>query len=354
MMSAFHKCKRVGIIILSCLTIISSMAGCGQIPPSQASQTTEIPSYSLSAEGFGTILSITLYGKDETMLSNWILEAFDEIERLEHIFSAKLPDSELSKVNEQAFEKPVEVSAELFFLFEIGLSYGEKTDGALDISIGQLVDLWGVGTDHEKVPTSDELEEYIGMEGFRSILLNKENQTVSYTDSRLKVDFGAIAKGYAADQVKNLLLSKSSDICGILNFGGNIMTLNSKIDGSNWVVGITDPKDPSNACASIDVCDLCVVTSGNYERYFEQGGVRYHHILDPHTATPSNSGIISSTIIGTSSTDCDALSTSCYVLGVEKALSLIESMDGYEAVFITDEGNYYFTKGIDSLAFQYL
>jgi thiamine biosynthesis lipoprotein len=142
------------------------------------------------------------------------------------------------------------------------------------------------------------------------------------------------------------------NVYGILDFGGNIMTIGTKADGSLWNIGITNPLDTTEVYAAVSVNDKCVVTSGNYERYFIEDGVRYHHILNPFTGYPAESGIISSTIIGDNSTQCDALSTACYIMGVDKALELIEKTDGVEAVFIDNDGEVHTSSGIEKYSFR--
>lgn len=307
---------------------------------------------SLTEEHFGTVMTITLYGEEEETLRKFIENSFAECERLEQIFSAKLENSELSELNRTALNQAVSVSEELFEVFEKALYYNRCSQGSLDISIGQLIRLWGIGTDGQRVPDDAELQELAGKNGCQYIILDQTEKTVTYTDACVEVDLGAIAKGYAADVIKAYLMQQNPQIFGILNFGGNIMTIGEKADGSAWNIGITNPFSPSEVYASISVKDQCVVTSGNYERYFIVGEKRYHHILDPQTGYPAEQGIISATVIGDSSADCDALSTACYILGVEKALALIETMDGVEAVLIDEAGDFHCSSGMSQYQLQ--
>ncbi len=307
--------------------------------------------YSLTEEHFGTILTITLYGSDEERLKKVTEKSFDECERLENIFSAKLSDSELSMLNRNAADKPMKVSDELMYLIKEALSYNRLSEGALDISIGGLINLWGIGSEKQRVPDIEELTPYINGDRCGSIIINEENSTVFYSSDLVNIDLGAVAKGYAADSIKEYICDSMETPCGILDFGGNIMTIGQKTDGSSWNIGITNPNNPSQVYGVVSVKDMCVVTSGNYERYFIENGVRYHHILNPFTGYPADAGIISATIIGSNSMECDALSTACYILGVDKSLELIDGMEGVEAVFIDNDGNAHTSKGMSKYNF---
>lgn len=315
------------------------------------SEKSEDVKYSLTEEHFGTILTITLYGNDEEKLKEITEKSFDECERLEGIFSAKLSDSELSMLNINAAKEPVKVSDELMYLIKEALSYNKLSEGALDVSIGELINLWGIGSENQRVPDIEELKPYISADGCSSIIIDEENNTVFYNTDLVRIDLGAIAKGYAADCIKKYICDNMEDPYGILDFGGNIMTIGQKADGTSWNIGITNPKLPSQIYGVVSVKDMCVVTSGNYERYFIENGVRYHHILDPFTGYPADTGIISSTIIGNDSMECDALSTACYILGVDKSLKLIDGIEGVEAVFIDNDGNAHTSKGMSKYNF---
>lgn len=328
--------------ILTCILIFAVLTGCRQ----------NITRASLTGEYFGTVLTITLYGTNEKELNQIIEEVFVECSRMEQIFSAKRSDSELSQINQKAYQEEVEVSKELGTVLSEAFYYNEISQGALDVSVGKLINLWGIGTEQQRIPESDELQQYAGMDGCKYIEWNEKNGTLHYTDERIQIDLGAIAKGYAAGRVKQYILEQNSNIYGIIDFGGNIVTIGEKEDGSSWNVGITNPFHPGEVYASLSVKDKCIVTSGNYERYFERDGIRYHHILDPLTGYPAKSGVISATIIGADSVQCDALSTASFIMGVEDALRFIDEIDGVEAVFIDEAGNDYCTSGISAYNYK--
>lgn len=305
-----------------------------------------------TGEYFGTIITITLYGDGEEQLNAIMAEAFQECGRLENIFSAKIDTSELSVMNREASKQPVKVSDELFQVLSQSIACNEKTNGAFDVSIGKLIDLWGIGTENQRIPPEAEIAPFVGARGCEDILFDEENHTVCYASDMVKVDLGAIAKGYAADKVKEYLMSQPQVKAALLYFGGNIMTVGEKMDGSSWNIGITDPERPGQVCAAVSVKDKCVVTSGNYERYFEADGRRYHHILDPSTGYPASRGLVSTTVIGGNSAECDALSTACYILGKDKALELIESIEGVECVLIDESGVFHCSSGMEQYNFR--
>lgn len=182
--------------------------------------------------------------------------------------------------------------------------------------------------------------------------LDEEKRTIRFLNPNIQLDFGATAKGFAADEIKNMLVEEYGITCGIINLGGNIITIGAKYDGQPWGIGITDPNDTTRAVSTEYLTNATAVTSGNYERYFIEDGVRYHHILDPKTGYSANNGLISTTIITENSMLADALSTATYVMGLEKAYAYIESLDDVEAIFITDDGTVVKTSGITDDTFE--
>ena len=204
----------------------------------------------------------------------------------------------------------------------------------------------GIGTAGARVPTEEEIEKALSLVDYRKLVLNPEDNSAKLLQEGMKLDLGAIAKGYAADEVGKLL--KEEDIeSAYINLGGNVLLVGGKPDGSPWKIGVQDPRlNRGNVMASIELIDKTIVTSGNYERYFEEDGVIYHHILDPDSGYPANSNVISVSIICDSSLDADALSTSIFILGLEKGLELINQLEGFEAIFITDNLGVVLTEGL--------
>ena len=218
-------------------------------------------------EVLGTIITVKVYtDKGDAPLE----AAFERAKELEMLLSANNADSELSQMNQKAYSEEVKVSDELFFVVKKGIYYGELTNGAIDISIGKLIDLWGIGTELARVPKETELAPYIGQNGYKNIELNKEKRTIHFLDKNVQVNLGAIAKGYIADEMKKVLVEEYGVQHAMLSLGGNIIVIGDKADGSKWNVGIADPLDPQSVKASLSITDKTIVTSGNYERYFEQ------------------------------------------------------------------------------------
>lgn len=323
-----------------CLFIITLclLSGC-QEKVNTASQTKEV---------LGTIITGTIYGTmGEGKLEDALDAAFSRAVELENIFSAKASDSELSKVNATAYNTPIKISDELYMVLERSLYYAELSDGAFDPTLGKLIKLWGIGTEEAAVPDAENLNNYVNRHNYKNVILNEKNKTVAFANDEFSLDLGAIAKGYVADEMKRILIEEYKIESALLNLGGNVITIGSKTDDSPWNIGIANPEEPASAIASIEITNQTVVTSGNYERYFEADGIRYHHILDGSTGYPADNGLISSTIITDRSIDADALSTATYVLGLENSIALIQSLDNVEAIFITDEGEILTTPGIE-------
>lgn len=241
----------------------------------------------------------------------------------------------------------------MFFLAKRADYFSRLSQGAFDYTIGNLIDLWGIGTERAHVPNSFEVEPFTMFHDYENVLLDAKKHTIKFKTDTVMLNFGAIAKGYIADEMKSEIL-KYGVKNALLNLGGNVMTVGKKPDGSLWKIAVTNPFNVTDNIVSIEVADCSVVTSGNYEKYFEKDGIRYHHILNPSTGFPSNSGLVSTTIISQASVDCDALSTATFVLGLEKSLELIENLNGVEAIFISENGDITYTSGISKYHFKEL
>lgn len=345
--SKYYKKSILSIILI--LTIIT-LSGCDLADLAGSKETKTVSGTEIH---FDTVMSITLYGEDEKALNKALEDSFHKIESLEEIFSAQLDSSELSVINRGIASGKTEfnISNELRDVIECAIRVGNSSNGALDITIGNLINLWGIGTDHEKVPTDEEIETALENTGLEYIGLDADKDILSVKSSNVQLNVGAVAKGYAADVVKNLILEENPGISGILDFGGNIITIGSKTDGSKWKVGIKDPIDTNAVYGGVSIDDLSVVTSGNYERYFTVDNIRYHHILNPASGYPADNGIISATIIGKSSMVCDAYSTACFCLGINDAIKLVNSNDEIECILIDNEGNVHLSDNMSKYNF---
>lgn len=280
----------------------------------------------------GTVCIITLYNGESQELYD---EAFALIEEEDRLMSLQKDMSDLARINSAAGSGPVEVSEDTVSVLKSAIAYAEMTEGAFDPTIAPLVELWGIGMDNSGfVPETEQIDTAKRLTDFSKVLIKNSNE-VFLEDQGMKIDLGGIAKGYIADKVKDLLVSRGVKR-GIINLGGNIVVLGSKPESKPWKIGIQDPFDSrGNHIGIAAVVDKTVVTSGIYERFFVSEGKRYHHILDPETGFPVENDLASVTIISDISIDADALSTSLFVLGVQEGMALIESIGGSEAVFVT-------------------
>ncbi len=316
----------------------------------------------VSASGFyfDTIITITLYGTDD---ETYIDECFCLASQYEQLFSNTVEDSEISQINKNAGTGSyTTVSDETLALVLAGIDYGKLSDGAFDITIGKLSDLWNFSeiaanldtedneADSSVLPSPKEIESLLSHIGYENILI--EGNRILLTDSEAEIDLGGIAKGYIADRMKEYLNAQGCS-CGYINLGGNVLTLGGKPDGSSYSIGIQMPFGESGEILGVvTVPDQSVVTSGVYERYYRVDGQLYHHILDVNTGYPCDSGLYEVTIISDSSMDGDALSTVCFILGLENGLQLIESLNETEAIFVTSGYEIYTTSGIgDTIGF---
>lgn len=255
---------------------------------------------------------------------------------LEKLFSRTQEGSDVWRIN-HSDGNPVEVSAETADLLEKALSYCRLSDGAFDITIAPVLTLWNFDADQKTgtVPDESDLIDALSHVGYKNIQL--DGTTVTLLDPDTSIDLGGIAKGYIADLLKEDLVS-AGYTSGIIDLGGNILTIGSKPHGQDFCIGVRTPKpDATQPLTTISCRNASVVTSGTYERYFIENGKRYHHILSPFDGHPVENGLASVTIFSEHSVDGDALSTACFVLGPEKGMALIESLDGIEALFVTDD-----------------
>jgi thiamine biosynthesis lipoprotein len=291
----------------------------------------------------GTIIHLKVYGSNA---KNATEKALQRISDIENKMSVNIETSEITKINAKAGISEEKLSTDTYSVIEKSVQYSKLTQGALDATIEPIVKLWGIGTDKERIPSQNEIDEKLKLVDYNDIILDSKNSTVKLRRIGQAIDLGAIAKGYTADEVKKVLISNKIS-SALINLGGNVYAIGNKTDGTSWNIGVQNPLDTRGQyIGTISVTDKSIVTSGNYERYFIKDGKRYHHIFDSKTGYPSESGIISTTIISDNSIDGDALSTSTYILGLTKGLKLVESIKGVDAIFITADKKVYITNGI--------
>lgn len=270
-----------------------------------------------------------------------ISEAQNRITALEHMWSVTYEGSDIYAVN-HAEGQAVEVSDETAELIEYALSMAEQTDGALDPTIYPILTAWGFTTEQNRIPSESEISGLLSFVGYENVQRNGNSVQI---DHGMMLDLGAVGKGYAGDIAADIL-RKNGITSALLNIGGNIQTIGGKPDGADWRLGIKDPTGMGNV-GILQVSDLAVVTSGNYERYFTgDDGTKYGHIIDPATGYPVNNGLLSVSIIAKEGKMCDALSTALFVMGLEKACEYWLENSNFDMIVITDNGEIYLSEGI--------
>lgn len=295
-----------------------------------------------------TVMTFQTYGK---AAEDALVDASAEVRRLDALLSRTDPESAVSRVN-SAGGAPVEAGAELSELLETAAEYSRMSGGAFDITLAPVSSAWGFTTDSYRVPSRAELDALLAHVGMEHVHVSGDTVTL---DGGTQIDLGAIAKGYAADRVLDLYREAGLER-GWAALGGNVAALGCRPDGEPWEIGIQDPSRPDDGNAYAGLLyleDACAVTSGSYQRYFEQDGRRYHHILDPATGAPADSGLLSVTVVADaeagSGAMCDALSTALFVMGEEKALDFWRSGPyDFQMILVTEDGRVVVTGGIEA------
>ena len=295
------------------------------------------PDEPISATAFklNTVVTVNIYDSADKKLLDEVMELCDQYEKL---FSRTLSSSEIFQLNNQTLKQEngaFILSSETTELISKGLYYGSLSDGAFDIAIAPISSLWDFTSEEKKVPAEEAIRSALSLVNYEAVTI--EGNKLTFSKEGMGLDLGAIAKGYIADKMKEFLVSKGVKSATI-NLGGNVLCIGKKTNNTPFRIGIQKPfADRSETIAVLDIEDKSVVSSGIYERYFEQDGTFYHHILNPDTGYPYDNHLVSVTIISDKSVDGDGLSTSCFALGLEKGMELINSLPDVHAVFITDD-----------------
>ncbi len=291
----------------------------------------------------GTVCTVNLFEKGTDSIYT---EIFVRLRRLEDILSANRDDTNLAEINRNAGIRPVEAEPETLAILEEGLRFANLSGGLLDPTVGPLVKAWNIGTEFAAVPPGDTLAAAKALIDYRRISIDPDKGTVYLPKEGMKLDLGAIAKGFAADEVARIA-ARHGIKRGIVDLGGNILAIGSKAPNQPWKIGIRNPEnDAGGSVLSLLIENQAVVTSGVYERYFEANGRRYHHLLNPFTGYPEENGLLSVSIVTARSIDADALSTAVFLLGLEEGMRLVESLDGVEAIWIDNAKQVHLSPGL--------
>ena len=336
--------KKMQYIILICILLLT---GCGsgtkqnKIEADVNATVENIPSETKEFFSMDTYMTVTAYGLNAKKV---VKQAQTRVEQLDDRLSVGKDDSEVSELNNTSKAK---LSGDTFYLMSRALEICDTTDGAFNPAIYPLMELWGFTTGEYKVPTKSERQKKLANMNPQNIKLFENTNEVTFANKGMKVDFGGIAKGYASAEIMNIFRENGIE-SGMVSLGGNVQVLGSKTDGSLWRVAIQNPETEKDYLGILEIRDKAVITSGGYERYFEQNGKVYHHIIDPFTGVPAENGLKSVTIVSEDGVLADGLSTALYVMGTESAKKFwMSHSDEFDVVLLTEDEKLYVSEGIE-------
>ena len=346
------------MMIFSLLHLSACSVGGGTKGETEGQQSPKAVNYRGTA--MGTMISMTVYpmGKTSEDEARELIDAVcEEVDRLEKkCLSRRVETAEVYKINEKAGDKQgMSVSEELEEILKECQKLSQDSHGAFDVSVGALSVLWNIdaisaGEGEVRIPSEKEVQEALAHSGIEKLSLQDRSAVL---EKGTILDLGSIGKGMALDKIRVLLDEKQKagdlEVAGVFSMGGSVLAYGTKPNGKTWNVAIVDPKEPSKTIGTLSLAGgSCVSTSGDYERYFEVDGVRYHHILDPATGRPANNGIHGVTIVSESGFLSDALSTACFVLGQKKGMALAEKY-GAAILMVDDQGEVLMNDGMKSI-----
>lgn len=335
------KGKRILSCLLAGLMLCSGCAAKREQAQQMLQQQKEKDRYESMTLAMDTVINMTVYHEQGDEI---LLEAEQEIQRLENLFSVTKEDSDISRLNANAGKEETQLSEETFSLLQTSKEISAQTGGCFDITISPVVKLWGFMEEEHYVPSQTEIDQAMALVNEDLLQLDASAFSAFLEEEGMAVDLGAIAKGYASAVVAELLREKGV-ASAMISLGGNLACIGTKPDGSLWEAALANPLDETDYVGLFQVQDCFLITSGGYQRYFEQDGKRYHHIIDPDTGYPAESGLLSVTILSQDGTKADALSTALFVMGLDKAIDFWRSSSDFEAVFITEDGRVIATEG---------
>lgn len=329
------KWNKIMVLMTCCMLLLS---GCA------TKNTANAQKHEAMTFAMDTLMMLTVYDKNGEQI---LVDAEQEIRRLENLLSVTIEDSDIAKLNHNAGKEAVAISDDTMSLLQVGNDINVLTNGCYDMTVSPIVKAWGFTEETHKVPSQQEIDILLPLVNHNAVTVDTENKTAYLEQDKMAVDLGGIAKGYTSDCVVNLLKEKGVS-SAIISLGGNVAAVGNKPDGSPWKIAVENPLNNGNGdyVGLLTVTDKFAVTSGGYQRYFEQDGKKYHHIIDPHTGYPAESGLISVTIVCDNGTKADGLSTALFVMGLEKGLDLWRQSDDFEVIFITDDHKVIATEGI--------
>ena len=294
----------------------------------------------------GNQFEITVVDTNETVAKEHLEAAVLEIQRIENLLTTFREGSQTNQINQNAGMKPVKVDPEVFNLIERSLRISKITDGYFDISYGSIDrKFWNFDREMKELPDPEMIKEHLKLVNYHNILLNREDSTVFLKEKGMRIGFGGIGKGYAAEMGKRLLLNRGVK-SGVVNASGDLTTWGNQADGKPWTIGIANPDNARLPFSYMNIADMAVATSGNYEKFVSIGGKKYSHTINPKTGMPVT-GIKSVTIICPNAEIADALATPVTIMGTEKGIGMIDQIQQVECIIIDDENHIYSSKNIN-------
>lgn len=319
-------------VLSTIIFMLVACTGCGQ-------KSTSLQGFSGEEFIMNTLVQIQVVCEDEEKGRKALKQTFDVFKKIDHLTN-RFPEGEptasspgdVLKINGNAGLKPVQVSADIIRIIQRSQEYAGLTGGAFDVSIGPVMDSWGFGKNQQYVPADEEIGRALNLVDYGKVEVDPDKATVFLPEPGMSLDLGGVAKGYATDEAVKAL-KKAGIKHALINAGGCVYALGTRPDGEPWRVGIQDPRRSGDIIAILSLKDSAAVTSGDYQRYFEQGGVRYHHIIAPSTGKQARD-LIQTTVVSESATDADILSTALFVLGPGRGMSFVEDLPGTGAILV--------------------
>jgi thiamine biosynthesis lipoprotein len=290
----------------------------------------------------GTVVQMTVATRTEQEARSAMQEAFAEIERADGLLSSYREGSLIAKLNREGHDHKVPFEKDIFDLMDEAATMSEASGGAFDLTIWPVASLWGFDKGGV-LPDKGSLEDAVAKVGYRNLHLDKKNRSVGFHRRGMGVDLGAIAKGWAVDRAMARLAARGIDHA-IIDAGGDLRIAGSRPGKGFWRIGVQHPREPGVLLLTFDLTDTAIVTSGDYERFFIEGGVRYHHILDPVTGMPAT-GCQSVTVLAATAAEADAAATAAFVLGPERGISFLRSRPGVRGLIVDADGALHWTDG---------
>ncbi|MGC4104002.1 FAD:protein FMN transferase [Ferruginibacter sp.] len=294
----------------------------------------------------GSRFDITIVAGDSATAQHYIDTVIAEVSRIEYLISDWKPESQVSAVNRNAGIAPVKVDREVFELTQRALHFSHITHGAFDISFAAMDRIWKFDGSMTKMPPAEAIKKSVEKVGYKNIILDSVNSTIFLKLKGMKIGFGALGEGYAADRCRDMMLQKGIT-AGIVNGSGDMRTWGKQPDGSSWTIGVTNPFHKENLFAVVPLEDEAVVTSGSYEKFVVFNGKRYAHIINPATGYPAT-GLTSVTVFGPSAEMANGFSTSLMVLGKKAGLELLSHYPAYKCIMIADNGQTFTSKNLSA------